>query len=553
MSSFFQTGPSLGNQWDGDEILQRKLKRYLPQDVFKKVAPHLKQVGEDAATSLFAWSQNAEDYPPRLINYEPWGRRKDNITISEGWRNIEAYAATNGIVASGYERQHGPASRLYQCALLYLFHPSSAFVSCPLAMTDGAAKLIETYGNDELKRRAFAHLTSRDPKTFWTSGQWMTEKIGGSDVALTETTAKRNSDQSYSLSGVKYFTSATNSQMAMTLARPEGAEPGSRGLSLFYLETRLPNGELNGIEILRLKDKLGTRAMPTAELELHGTRAFLVGDEGNGVKKISTLFNVTRIYNSICSVAQMRRAVALAGDYARKRYAFGRSVSEHSLFRESIAPHLVELEGCVEFILSVTQLLGKEDLKVATPNESALLRLLTPLVKLYTGKQSLNTVSEMVEVFAGAGYCEDTGIPRLLRDAQVFSIWEGTTNVLSLDLLRALRKECPFEVFVSTVQAEIKTCENSPAKSRFLEQLEHLSKFFKENFADQESTSASARSLAFFMARIYVGSLLLSSAQESKSARETLVAKRWIDATNDLVLATKDYRAETDEIFGSVL
>jgi putative acyl-CoA dehydrogenase len=330
-------------------------------------------------------------------------------------------------------------------ALLQLFHPSSAFVSCPLAMTDGAARLIEVYGDAEMKKNAFAHLTSRDPAKFWLSGQWMTERTGGSDVGLSETTAEKEGDL-YHLHGVKWFTSATTAQMAMTLARLPGSEAGGRGLSLFYLETGAAEGRLHKIQILRLKDKLGTRAMPTAELELQGTPARLVGGEGQGIRKIATLFNVTRIYNAVCSVAQMQRALAWAQSFAHKRVAFGAAIIEHPALQATMADLALEYEGGVALVMEVSRLLGHEETGRGGERDAALLRLLTPMAKLYTGKSAVRVTSEVVEIFAGAGYCEDTGIPRLLRDAQVFPIWEGTTNVLSLDVLRALAKECPWSV-----------------------------------------------------------------------------------------------------------
>lgn len=161
----------------------------------------------------------------------------------------------------------------------------------------------------------------------------MTERTGGSDVSGTSTIAKP-SGAVFRLSGVKWFTSATTSQIAMTLARIEGAPEGSKGLSLFYLELRDSTGKLNGIRINRLKDKLGTHALPTAELTLENTAALLVGKPGEGVKKISSLFNITRIYNACCAVGYMRRALALARDYATKRVAFGHTLSKHVLHLE---------------------------------------------------------------------------------------------------------------------------------------------------------------------------------------------------------------------------
>src|SRR5256714_5434289 len=309
--------------------------------------------------------------------------------------------------------------------------PCSALYSCPLAMTDGAARFLDVYG-DESTRAVFAHLTSRDPRQFWTSGQWMTERSGGSDVGSTSTVAKCESGNDYRMYGVKWFTSATTSQVAMTLARIEGAPSGGSGLSVFLVTLRDRDGTLRNIRVERLKDKLGTRALPTAELTLEGTPARLVGGAGDGIRKIATLFNITRVYNAVAAVAGMRRALALATDYARRRNAFGKPLIEHPLHRETLAE--LELEFRAAFLLAfrVVELLGKEESGEASESELRLLRFLIPVAKLYTAKQAIAVASETIEAFGGAGYVEDSGIPRLLRDAQVVSIWEGTTNALGL-------------------------------------------------------------------------------------------------------------------------
>lgn len=468
MSEFFQQGPQLKNQFTEDKILQDYLRRRVPPLILNNWLPHLKHLGERAVTDMLAWSKEAEAQPPKLISYDPWGRRIDHIETSSGWKNLEKVAAEEGLIATGYERKYAEYSRVYQMALLYLYHSSSAFYSCPLAMTDGAARAIELYGDESLKAKAFKHLTSRSPENFWTSGQWMTERTGGSDVSGTTTIARRVGN-GFELHGTKWFTSATTSQMAMTLARIEGAEAGSRGLSLFYLELRDAKGQLQNIEVHRLKDKLGTKALPTAELTLKGTPAILVGGEGGGVKKISSLFNITRIYNSVCSISHARRALALAWDYSEKREAFGKKLIDHPLHLQTLKELETDFSGCFRIVFRAAELLGKEECGKASADESALLRLLTPVIKLYTAKKTIAICSEVLECFGGAGYIEDTGLPVLLRDAQVFSIWEGTTNVLSLDVLRALEKENAFRPFVNEITERLGVLKAEPAQSAELQ------------------------------------------------------------------------------------
>jgi alkylation response protein AidB-like acyl-CoA dehydrogenase len=275
----------------------------------------------------------------------------------------------------------------------------------------------------------------------WTSGQWMTERAGGSDVSGTATVARADGN-AFRLFGTKWFSSATTSEMALTLARIEGVDAAAAAdsrLSLFYLETAAPGGGLNGIRLLRLKDKLGTRALPTAELELAGAIAHPVGPPGAGVRTIATMLNITRLYNGVCAASTIRRAVDLARDYAHRRIAFGRPLAAQPLHRATLAGLEAEARAALLLVWRAVELLGRDECGVATVEERAQLRLLTPLVKLFTAKQAVAAASEALECFGGAGYVENTGLPRLLRDAQVLPIWEGTTNVLALDLERVLR------------------------------------------------------------------------------------------------------------------
>ena len=396
MPDFYQSSPRLGNQYEDDRVLRSWLRRSLPAHVLAEIEPGLVALGGRAAGDILASGDDAEASPPRHVPYDAWGRRVDRIETSAGWRALDRVAAEEGIVAVAYERAHGPLSRLHQFARLHLFHPSSAIYSCPLAMTDGAARTLERYGGgDPVLHAAFERLTSRDPERFWTSGQWMTERTGGSDVSGTSTIARRAEGGEFRLSGTKWFTSATTAQMALTLARVEGeTREGSAGLSLFFVELRDASGALRGIRVERLKEKLGTRALPTAELTLDGTPARLVAGEGQGVRKIASLLNVTRLYNAVCAVAGMRRAIALAADYATRRVAFGRPLAAHPLHVETLAAMAVEYEGGLHLTFHLGELLGREECGAASADDLLLLRLLTPVAKLYTAKQGVMVASE---------------------------------------------------------------------------------------------------------------------------------------------------------------
>ncbi len=531
--SFFQLAPQLENQYESDRVLKSYLKRALGPEMLKNIEEDLKRFGQRVVTDVLVMGEEAERNEPVHIPYDPWGRRIDEIRVNKAWYELDKVSAEEGLISLGYKRQQGEYSRIYQLAKLYLFHPSSAIYSCPLAMTDGAARLIELHGTPEMKERAYKHLTSTDPMEFWTSGQWMTERSGGSDVSETSTIAKLI-DGKWKLYGEKWFTSATTSQMAMTLARIDGDESGK--LSLFYVELRNARGELQNIQVNRLKDKLGTRALPTAELTLNGTPATLVGEKGRGVRTIATLFNITRVYNACCAVGYMRRGIALALDYAKKRKAFGRLLWDHSLHVETLSDLQVRFEASFHLTFHAVKLLGKEETGKSTPQESSSLRLLIPLAKLFTGKEGVSMASEVLESFGGAGYVEDTGLPQLLRNAQVLSIWEGTTNVLSLDSLRAIRKDNAGGAFLQDIDDRVNAIthkELATLKSRVLDAAQGLNKALTdlESLAE-EDMNASGRILAMGLARTYAASLLLDHAewelgQSDKHTR--FIAERWID------------------------
>ncbi|MBY6205858.1 acyl-CoA dehydrogenase family protein [Halomonas denitrificans] len=441
-----QQPPRPGDGWahHGNWVLRAWLERAVPEDLLEAHRPVLAELGRRSGAEWYDLQLADRLNEPRLTQWSAWGERIDSIELTPLWQRAHRWAAEYGLVATGYDDSLGEHARLLQFARAWMYIPSTDFYGCPLAMTDGAARVLADAGNEELASRALPHLLSTDPGTFWTSGQWMTETVGGSDVGRTETVARQDEDGTWRLTGRKWFTSAATSEIALTLARPQGdgerAEDGSRGLALFYLEPRDDEGRLRNIEILRLKDKLGTRKLPTAELWLDGVPAQPVAGLERGVASIAPMLNITRTWNAVTACALMQRALALADDYAGKREAFGKPLAELPLHRETLADLEADRAAASCALLSTIDLLGVVEHQGGTSESSdrAALRLLTPLIKLGTARDAVAVVSEALEAIGGAGYIEDTGIPQLLRDVQVLSIWEGTTNVLSLDALRAI-------------------------------------------------------------------------------------------------------------------
>lgn len=545
---FFQAGPKLGNQYREDPLLRRFLAWRLPQEVQAAIAPGLHRLGERVVGDISRMAEDAEQNPPRLIHFDPWGRRVDQIHTAWGWQALHRVSAEEGIVAVAYERGEGVWSRVHQMARLYLFHASSAMYSCPLAMTDGAARIIELYGDEGLMKHPFKRFITREPDDFWTSGQWMTERSGGSDVGGTTTEAHLTEGQ-YRLWGSKWFTSATTAEGAMVLAKIAGDDR----LSLFYLETRDEEGRWNGIEIERLKDKLGTRAMPTAELSLHGAVARLIGEPGKGVRTIATLLNITRLYNAVAAVSYMRRGMALARDYADRRYAFGKPLTEHPLHLETLARLEGEFQAAFHLTFHLGLLAGKSDLGQAGESEQAMLRVLTPVVKLFTAKQAVAVLSETIECFGGAGYIEDTGLPRLLRDCQVLPIWEGTTNILSLDVLRVLRERGVFAHFASDLEARLDRIAHpslNAIRERIAGSAARLGAYLQWHWdADSEAQEAGARLLAFSIARVAAAALMAEFADwalKRGDADAQFSLNRWCaEELAPVLRCDQGYREET--------
>ena len=457
--------PTISHAWNGDPFLQGQVRKSFRRSgcverQWREAEKDLEKWGWRSVTEVHALGRVASlrDSEPKLIsladreavwkqvdengNREEAGTKQQELWTSAAWKKLHAISAEEGLVASGYERAFGEASRVFQFAKLYIFAASSGMYSCPLAMTDGAARICETLRQGEnqspsdavIYDRAFPHLTSREPNTFWTSGQWMTEVNGGSDVANgTETLAEplpqreregkgSESWQNAKLYGYKWFTSATDAKMAFALARERDADTGkpiegTKGLSLFYVEVpSTKHAERSTIQIKRLKDKLGTRQMPTAELRLDGLRCRRASKRGRGVATIVKMVNITRLHNSITASSYMRRMANITFDYARKRSVFGKLLQDQILAVQTLASFEVHARSSLLFTLEAVYLLGRVEMGKASARESSTFRILVPLVKLFTAKQVNLVVGEGCEFFGGQGYIEATGIPGLLRD-----------------------------------------------------------------------------------------------------------------------------------------
>jgi putative acyl-CoA dehydrogenase len=450
-SGFFQASPDVQqNQYLEDNGLRRVVDRFTPEKLDEnsrgQAIAELRDLGSKVvAQEVFDWIAEAERNPPFIVEQDTFGHFENKLVTSEGWRNLKAFSATNGIVSSAYERKYGCFSRIVSFAKVYLFGPSSAMVSCPLAMTDGCAKVLEMQGPlPSSGLSVYEHLISRDPTKAWMSGQWMTERPGGSDVSLSETVATQVSDDEYRVNGFKWFSSATDSQVSVVLAHRanddgEHRDDGRLTCFLGYVQE-------GKVRLHRLNKKFGTTPLPTAEVQLTDMRAEIIGAPGLGVKTIASVLNITRIYSAIGSVSYWRRALYIAKQYSVVRSVFGKRLCEIPAHVHILAWQEISVRAHTFLAFYGASLMGREEVDFLNEYEKSILRIVPGLSKIVTCKRAINGVSECMEALGGVGYLEHDiriNIARLLRDTQVNAIWEGTTNVLCDDIVRSLSKNWP--------------------------------------------------------------------------------------------------------------
>lgn len=501
---FVQDPPQLAHPYREDRLLRAMLDRALPPARRAALDADLQALG-DYAQMEWQRACNTVRRKPVLTRWDAWGRRVDRIELTEAWREGPRITTQHAVLAAGHESNEH--ARLEEFSRVFLYHVASEFYTCPLAMTDGAATALKASGNKALMDRALPHMLSRDAGSFWLSGQWMTENTGGSDVGNTETVARQDADGQWRLYGRKWFSSAVVGEMALALARPEGAGSGTGALALFYVETM--DGERRKPELIidRLKDKLGTHELPTAEIHLDGLPAWPLGELANGVRQVAPMLNITRTWNAVCATASMARALSLARDYATRRHAFGRPLIDQPLHAQTLADMQAEYEAAFALTFEVAHLLGRVEHGAAQPHEAGLLRLLTPLAKLWTGKLAVKLCSEALECFGGAGYIEDTGLPQLLRDAQVYAIWEGTTNVLSLDSLRALAGD-QLGSLRAAIEGWLADSIDAHARREIHRALDGAASYLDRHAGQRDALEAGARGLAVTLARCAAAALL---------------------------------------------
>jgi putative acyl-CoA dehydrogenase len=365
----------------------------------------------------------ADRNPPRLRTHDRFGHRVDEVEAHPAWTELLNLGIRAGIPSLPWRRP-GPGAHVVRGAHLMLLSQAEAGVGCPLSMTFAAVPALRRA--PDLAAAWEQRLLDPDPASSALCGMAMTEKQGGSDVRANTTRAEPAGDGAFELVGHKWFCSHPSSDVFLTLAQASG------GLTCFLLPRRLPDGGPNGFLIQRLKDKLGTRALASAEIELDHALAWPVGEEGRGVQAIIEMVNHTRLDCVLGSAALMRRAVAEATHHVAHRSAFGGSLVEQPLMANVVADLCVESEAATLLAVRLAR---------AYDEDAAFRRVATAVAKYWVCKRAVPVAAEALECLGGNGYVEESPMPRLLRDSPLNSIWEGSGNVIALDVLRALTRE----------------------------------------------------------------------------------------------------------------
>ena len=426
------------NFFRADQSLSDLLEMHLPAPLLAHIRPHLDRLGALAGDRLDACARLADRHPPVLHHRDRFGNDSQSIEYHPAYRELEQAAFGEfGIHAmshrAGILGWPAPYPAAAKHAFTYLFNQAEFGLGCPINVTDGAAMLLARFGDAGLKAKYLDGLTTTDMARLTQGAQFMTEKEGGSDVGSLTTIARPEGDH-FRLHGEKWFCSNADAEVVMLLARPEGATAGTRGVGLFLMPRHLDDGTPNAYRIVRLKEKLGTRSMASGEIRLDGALAYAVGRLDRGFVQMAEMVNWSRLSNGVKSTALMRRALHDALAVAHGRSAFGRRIIELPLARRQLLKLMLPLEQALSMCFLTADALDRAELG-GSQQAAALLRILTPVLKYRSTRDARKVCGAALEFRGGIGYVEEFACARLLRDAHLGSIWEGTGNIVALDAL----------------------------------------------------------------------------------------------------------------------
>lgn len=506
------------NFFSNNETLHKILEEMLDKEFLDFAKRELNDFGELVAGEIDERAKHTDrEGEPRLKRYNKYGDEVSEIWVNEGYKKTIQQTYNTGIV--GYVHKEIPqlgrkGNYIYSFAQGYLLSHAEPGFYCPVTLTMATAYLLDHYADEELKNRFLPHVCSTGEVELFEGATFLTERQGGSDVGANVVEA-RFDGKHYRLYGEKYF--ASNAGMcgvAMVLARRQDAGPGTKGLTLFAVPWKNENGTVNGLRIRRLKDKLGVRAVPSGEVEFDGALAYVVGDPNKGIYYMLEALNLSRICNAIASVGIMNRAYLEAKYYLSNRTAFGEVLTNYPMIQDSLAKFAAKVHVEVATTFDLIKLYDEVTAGNGTNKEMILNRLNIAIMKKETAEQAVKFASEAIELHGGNGYIEDFVTPRLLRDAQVLTVWEGTANILALEVIRLFNKYNAHSLFIEEMKSRLQEVAKTGLKEIVVEQLKTLEEQLHVFITlDDAMQTFEAKKIAEKMALLY----------------ESVVAVEWAD------------------------
>jgi alkylation response protein AidB-like acyl-CoA dehydrogenase len=425
-----------GNAYRDDVYLQLLLRRARPE-LLARHEGRLEEFGRWVAAEVDAAAAYTDhEAPPRLLEVGEGGDPAARLVVNPRYAAAHRDAYRHGMV--GLNHGSEPEPFLLTFVMGYLLSEADISIHCPVTLTGAVALVLDRLAPAELKARYLEPLTRMDG-TAATGGTWATERDGGSDVGAS-TTAARATNDGFRLTGLKWFCSNASSDLALATARPEGAPQGSSGLGLYLVPRIKPDGMPNSYRIRRLKDKLGTRGLPTGEIDLVHAFAHEVAPPPRGFKLMMEALEFSRVHNIFAAAGAQRRAFTEALRHAAGRNAFGAPILTYPMVQASLLDMQMELEASIGLAMMAADAFDQvwQHGRSADDESRAWLRLLVAAAKYRTAEQAVRAASTAIEMLGGIGYTEEYATARLLRDAQVLTVWEGTANIQALELLRIL-------------------------------------------------------------------------------------------------------------------
>ena len=523
--NWYTTDPNLGTLMD----------KYIPPDDRGWAEETLVHWGELCGGPLARNAEIIDRNPPRLERYDEWGNDVSEIVHHPAAIDSKRHIWEDGPMGMSNAGKSVPT--VLGSAFTYLLSQSDTGMVCSTGMTSGVEALVDRFAPPDIREKVLPHLQSITFDGSWDGAMFMTEIRGGSDLATSETVATQVGDR-WVLNGAKWFCSNVDAGAIATLARPEGADPGLKGLALFVVPKTREDGTRNGIRIKRLKDKLGTKSVPTGEVDFVDAEAYILSNpkstdsQERGLNRMMSMVNGSRLGVATMVLGIMRRAFLESSIYAAHRTAFGKRLDEHPLMQETLVNMAVAIEGVSAIIFETASLAS------VTGDESGrrLYRILVPLSKLRGARGGLDLASQAVEIHGGNGYIENWPTARQLRDAQCHTIWEGAENIICLDILRSMAKDSAHDALLDRVDRAIESA-NHPSLDGIKDAIGQARREAQEVIlflarASNDLRQLHARRAGQLLADLTQAALLLEAAQEeletTGSARKAAVTRFFV-------------------------